>query len=109
MNILLVDDDTLVQKSLDRVLKMNGYEVDIANDGKTAIEKSETKNYDVVLCDIRMPRMNGIETLEKINGRAGKRLLMTGFADEYQPDIKFPCLFKPFGVNELLEYINKGE
>lgn len=106
MNILVVDDDILVQKSVNRVLKMNGYEVDIADDGQMAFEKSQEKEYDIVLCDIRMPRMNGIETLDKINGRVKKKLLMTGYYKEMETST-YPLLKKPFGVDELLRHVTQ--
>lgn len=64
--ILVIDDEQSIRKSLKEVLEYEKYEVDLANEGQEGLEKFEKKNYDVVLCDIKMPRMDGIEVLEEI-------------------------------------------
>ncbi|RMG78108.1 MAG: sigma-54-dependent Fis family transcriptional regulator [Bacteroidetes bacterium] len=64
--ILVVDDEKSITDTLKEVLEYEGYNVDIANDGQQAIELIRKNNYDIVLCDIKMPKMDGIEVLERI-------------------------------------------
>lgn len=106
MSVLVVDDDDLVLKSLNRVLKLNGYDVTLAESGKVALEEVDKREFDIVLSDIRMPLMDGLETLDRIDGKAKKRLLMTGYSEAYHSrDLKVPCLLKPFGIDELLNHL----
>ncbi|AKA68307.1 response regulator [Clostridium scatologenes] len=66
LNILLVEDDKLNQQVIERMLKEREYFVDIANNGSEAIKMYENKKYDVILMDIQMPVMNGIEATKII-------------------------------------------
>ncbi|WPC39354.1 response regulator [Clostridium sp. JS66] len=66
LNILLVEDDKLNQQVIGRMLKERGYIVDIAGNGLEAIKMYENKKYDIILMDIQMPVMNGIEATKII-------------------------------------------
>lgn len=66
--ILIVDDDRSLLKSLTEILKMEGHEIDVAETGHEAIEKSKTHFYDLALHDIRLPDMEGTELLKIIDG-----------------------------------------
>lgn len=65
-NILVVDDEQIIRESLSYILKKENYNVDEAENGKAAYEKLLETNYDLVLTDLEMPEMKGIELLEKI-------------------------------------------
>jgi hypothetical protein len=65
-HILLVEDNLLNQKFALAVLKMNGYTADVAENGKIAVEKYEQNEYDLILMDIQMPIMDGIESTKEI-------------------------------------------
>ncbi len=65
--VLVIDDETAVRKALAEILEYEKYDVDQASNGPEALEKIEKNTYDIVLCDIKMPQMDGIEVLEKIN------------------------------------------
>ena len=65
-HVLLVEDNLLNQKFAMAVLKMNGYTSDVAENGKIEVEKYEQNEYDVVLMDIQMPIMDGIECTKAI-------------------------------------------
>ena len=70
-SILIIDDEKAIRKTLSEILSYEGYKIDEAADGEEGIKKFSTATYDVVLCDIKMPRMDGLEFLEKakeING-----------------------------------------
>ena len=62
-NILIVDDEKSIRDTLREILEYEKYEVDEAPDGEVALDKLSTKEYDVVLCDIKMPKKEGIEVL----------------------------------------------
>ena len=64
--ILVVDDERSIRNTLKDILEYEKYEVDLAEDGNKAIEKVKTAEYDIVLCDIKMPGLDGIEVLEKL-------------------------------------------
>ena len=64
--VLVVDDDPVVGKSFDRVLKSKGYAVITASNGEEALNKLRTENYDVVFTDIKMPGMSGLEVAERV-------------------------------------------
>ncbi|MBI5050038.1 MAG: NAD(P)H-dependent oxidoreductase subunit E [Nitrospirae bacterium] len=65
-NVLVVDDEPVIVKSCERILKSEGYNVDGALSGKEAVRKMEEKNYDLVLTDLKMPEMDGITLIRWI-------------------------------------------
>ena len=67
-SVLVVDDEMAVAKALQRVLQASGYEVTIAGDGATAVDKIVHASFDVVLSDIQMPGMTGVELLGIVRG-----------------------------------------
>ncbi|HMU11607.1 MAG TPA: sigma-54 dependent transcriptional regulator [Ferruginibacter sp.] len=64
-NILIIDDEKAIRKTLTEILSYEGYKIDEAGDGEEGLKKFSEKAYDVVLCDIKMPKIDGIEFLEK--------------------------------------------
>jgi two-component system nitrogen regulation response regulator NtrX len=64
--ILVIDDEKAIRNTLKEVLEYEKYEVDLAEDGPTGLELFSSNSYDIVLCDIKMQKMDGIEVLEKI-------------------------------------------
>ena len=109
--VLLVDDDTLVLQSLSLCLEDQGYTVTPATSGQQAVELCQTHSFEVVVCDIRMPGMNGIETLRAIKQiQPGVRtIVITGYADDSDAPVQAirlgvdDYLLKPFG-DELLHH-----
>jgi DNA-binding response OmpR family regulator len=67
--ILLVEDDEVIRELYERQLKKAGFEVETAPNGQTGLEMTKAKNYDLVLLDMMMPVMNGIEMLRKMKER----------------------------------------
>src|SRR4051812_23558850 len=70
-NILIIDDEKAIRKTLSEILSYEGYKIDEAADGEEGLKKLREKEFDVILCDIKMPKVDGIEFLEKskdING-----------------------------------------
>ena len=70
-DILIIDDEKSIRKTLSEILGFEGYTIDEAADGEEGLKKFSAKNYDVVLCDIKMPKLDGIEFLEKAKAHNG--------------------------------------
>src|SRR6476646_5582386 len=64
-SILIIDDEKSIRKTLTEILSYEGYKVDEAADGEEGLKKFSQKVYDLVLCDIKMPKLDGIEFLER--------------------------------------------
>jgi len=92
--VLIVDDDESLRESLELVLAAEGFEVVTAGDGPAALGRIEASTFDVVLCDVRMPGMDGIELLPQLVRRVpGTTVIM----------------MSAFGTDELaLEAMNRG-
>ena len=63
--ILIVDDEEIVVRSCLRILSGDEFDIDVANNGLEALEKINDQEYDMVILDIMMPKMNGIEVLQR--------------------------------------------
>lgn len=79
--ILIIDDEEESCKLLKAYLKRRGFEVEIAFDGEEGLEKVKCSNPDLVLCDISMPGLNGVEVLKKIKELNPRIIviMLTGF------------------------------
>jgi len=64
--ILIVDDEVPIRRTLRDILEFEGYEIDEASDGLECLSKVQKEKYDVIITDIKMPRMDGIEALERL-------------------------------------------
>lgn len=107
--ILVVDDEKSIRNTLKDVLEYEKYEVDLAEDGATGITMFSQETYDVVLCDIKMAKMDGIEVLQRIQEiSADVPVIMIsghGNIDTAVDSIKkgaFDFLEKPLDLNRLL-------
>jgi two-component system nitrogen regulation response regulator NtrX len=63
--ILIIDDEKAIRKALTEILSAEGYKTEEAGDGEEGLKKFKERSYDVVLCDIKMPKLDGIEFLQK--------------------------------------------
>ena len=113
--ILVVDDEEDLRLALKFKLKLAGFDVDVAADGEEALEKLEAKQADVVLLDITMPRMNGMEALVIIRQKYPHTevIMLTGMQDvktavECMSQGAFYYLAKPYYINDLLGLIERA-
>ena len=113
-SVLIVDDDASVRKTLSSILSVEGYVVETMDNGKQALKAVEKERFDVVLIDIQLPDVKGVDLLFKMKQRQPRmvRIIITGFpsmdnaikavnegADGY--------VLKPFDTGQLLETIRK--
>ena len=113
--ILVIDDEDVIRMGCGEILNLQGYKVDLAENSVVGLEKIEKNEYDIVLTDIMMPEMDGMELLDEIN-RLDKDLVViviTGYAT-IESAINagrkgaFDYLPKPFKTDELLAKIERG-
>ncbi len=107
-SILVVDDDTAMRFAISEALKKDGYNVVTAKDGKEAIERVSKEDFAGVIMDVRMPNLNGIETLIKINAINPKiyPIVLTAYGKENVDiekigELAFSYFTKPFDLSHL--------
>ena len=93
-DILIIDDEKAIRKTLGEILSFEGYKIDEAADGEEGLKKFREKNYDLVLCDIKMPKLDGIEFLQK--------------AGEINPDIPIIIISGHGNIETAVEAVKKG-
>jgi DNA-binding response OmpR family regulator len=79
--ILVVDDDKSILRTFTLILQKSGYDIDVAETGKEAMEKAESRQYDLALVDIRLPDMDGTDLLAKLKNQLQHtvKIMITGF------------------------------
>lgn len=92
--VLIIDDEKSIRNTLKEILEYESYTIDEASDGASALEKLNEESYDVVLCDIKMPKMDGLEVLTK--------------AQEITPDTPFVMISGHGTVETAVEATKKG-
>ncbi|MDB5232356.1 MAG: sigma-54-dependent Fis family transcriptional regulator [Chitinophagaceae bacterium] len=92
--ILIVDDEKAIRKTLHEILSFEGFKIDEAGDGEEGYNKVTSNTYDVILCDIKMPKMDGIEFLSKVN--------------QLNPDIPVIMISGHGNIETAVEAVKKG-
>lgn len=93
-NILIIDDEKAIRKTLTEILSFEGYKIDEAVDGEEGLKKFKDKTYDVVLSDIKMPKIDGIDFLQK--------------ALESNPDVPIIMISGHGNIETAVEAVKKG-
>jgi response regulator RpfG family c-di-GMP phosphodiesterase len=113
--VLIVDDEKFIRDILADFLGMEGYIVRTAEDGAAALTELNNAHYDLVLSDLKMPRMGGIELLDAIGSAAPSALtvIMTGFgtvetAIDAMKRGAYDYILKPFKVEEVIRVVQRG-
>ena len=118
--ILVIDDDPLVLKSIRKLLEKEGYFIDTAKCAKEALEKVEVQEFQLIICDIRMPEIDGIDLIgdiRRIRKDENKPdipvIFITGYASEEAPAKAdklgaMDYILKPFDIDKLLNSVKKS-
>src|SRR5687767_6205083 len=92
--ILIIDDEKAIRKALTEILSSEGYKIEEAADGEEGLKKFRDKVYDVVLCDIKMPKLDGIEFLQK--------------AGDANPDVPIIMISGHGNIETAVDAVKKG-
>lgn len=108
-HILLVDDEEHILRLLDYHLKKEGYETDLAEDGRTALKLAESEHYDFILLDIMLPQLDGIEVCKRIRSKGNKTpiMMVSAKGEEFDKVLALELgaddyMTKPFSPRELI-------
>lgn len=93
-SILIIDDEKSIRKTLSEILTFEDYKVDEAADGEEGLKKFKDRTYDVVLCDIKMPKIDGLEFLQK--------------AVDVNPDVPIIMISGHGNIETAVEAVKKG-
>ncbi len=113
--ILVVDDEKLIRDVLADFLSLEGYSVRTAEDGADAIAELDRSRYDMVISDLKMPHMGGLELLREVSSKFPETLtvIMTGFgtvetAIDAMKRGAYDYILKPFKVEEIVHIVQRG-
>ncbi len=113
--VLVVDDEKVIREILADFLSLEGFQVDTAQDGIAALEKLDQRPFDMVISDLKMPNMGGLELLEQIqtNHENILAVIMTGFgtvetAIAAMKKGAYDYILKPFKVEEVVHIVHRG-
>lgn len=113
--LLVVDDDPAVRETLELALRCQGHEVVTADSGQRAVEAARESEVDLVLTDLRMSGMNGLETLRAIRAVKpdARVMVITGFAsnemeDELLESGAVAIVMKPFALKDLYAAVHRA-
>ncbi len=116
MRILVIDDDRGQRKSLSMILTDAGYEVRVAEDGEEGLTRALEEDPQIILCDVRMPKKDGMTFLREYKEEGGRALVlvMTAYgslemAVEAMKAGAYDYIAKPFGADEVLLTVRKAE
>src|ERR1043165_7930709 len=93
-SLLIIDDERSIRKTLSEILSFEGYKIEEAADGEEGLKKFREKTFDVVLCDIKMPKVDGLDFLQK--------------AVEINPDVPIIMISGHGTIETAVEAVKKG-
>ncbi|NDV19862.1 response regulator [Pseudodesulfovibrio sp. JC047] len=112
IHVLVVDDEPDFLKLIQRRLAKRNVDVDVATSGESALEQLRKNSVDVVILDVKMPGLSGIETLKEIRKRFGNIavIMLTGHGSvksgiDGMSHGAYDYILKPFSIDDLLERI----
>lgn len=116
MTILIIDDEPGLRQTVSLILSGEGYETHAASDGEEGLARAAELKPDIILCDVRMPRLGGLEFLERYRtgGGLGMVIMMTAYggmdlALQAMKAGAYDYLAKPFSPDQLILTIRKAE
>ena len=115
LEVLLLDDEPIVGNRLGPVLEKAGYDVEVFENPRKALNRLNEKEFDIAVTDIMMTDVNGIQVLEEVQKKSGKTkvIIITGYATvalarEAMDKGAFDIIAKPFSPNDLRSVIAKA-
>ncbi|MCI8498757.1 MAG: response regulator transcription factor [Bacilli bacterium] len=111
MKIMVVDDEELIRSVIKEYASIEGFEVDEASDGLEAVQKCKSSNYDLIVMDIMMPKLDGYQAVKEIHKEKNIPILMlSARGEEYDKLLGFDLgiddyVMKPFSPKELMARI----
>jgi two-component system cell cycle sensor histidine kinase/response regulator CckA len=108
--VLVVEDDVEVRRFLQEVLQLQGYQVLTAHDGEQALAMAQDGGVRLVISDVIMPRMSGVELADRLRAQLSpppRVLFITGYPGEALLEQREPLLMKPFSVGELARRVRQ--
>ena len=112
MRVLVVDDEEKIRNVIKEYAEFEGYEIDEAKDGMEAIAKCKTENYDIIIMDVMMPKLDGFSSIKEIKKIKNIPVIMlSARGEEYDKLFGFEIgvddyVVKPFSPKELMARIN---
>ena len=111
-DVLVVDDNEDLLNTFSLILRRHGFNVDTAQDGTSAVEKFRMHHFDLILMDIVMPRMNGVEAFNRIReiSPGAKVILMTAYSEDELIKIAVDegahrVVHKPLRIDQIIKLI----
>jgi CheY-like chemotaxis protein len=115
-SVLVVDDSQGICQTMSMILKRKGFDVECAGDGPSAIEMTRKRPFDVVLLDIRLPGMDGVELFRKLKPALPRTrfAMMTAYAleDKVRAALEFGAervFYKPLDIETVIGFIGGGD
>lgn len=102
LRVLVVDDHATIRIAIRTLLRKLGHRVDVAEDGRTAVDVACRDHYDVVLLDIRMPGMDGMEVVHRLRRHLPEGSGTRIFAHTAEAGLEDYALYRAAGVNDVL-------
>ena len=116
MTVLIIDDEPGLRQTVSLILSGEGYEVQAASDGEEGLARAQELQPDIILCDVRMPRLPGLEFLKRYREQGGNGLVIvmtaygsTELAIEAMKAGAYDYLPKPFSADQLVLALKKAE
>ena len=112
MRVLVVDDEEKIRNVIKEYAEFEGYEIDEASDGMEAIAKCKSENYDIIIMDVMMPKLDGFSSIKEIRKTKNIPVIMlSARGEEYDKLFGFEIgvddyVVKPFSPKELMARIN---
>lgn len=115
LSILVLDDEPIVGKRLRAALEKNNYAVEVFEDSRAALRRLDEKEFDIIVTDVRMEEVDGIQVLEHVLERSARTrvIVITGYATvevarEALAKGAFDFIAKPFKPDDLRQVIKKA-
>ncbi|WP_020676588.1 sigma-54-dependent transcriptional regulator [Geopsychrobacter electrodiphilus] len=114
--VLVIDDEAVIREGLRQALSLEGFQVDLASNGKSGLEKLQKDEFDIVITDLKMPFIQGIEVLKAVQilQPAVPVIIITGYATvdsavEAMKNGAFDYLTKPFEADQIVLKVKAAE